>query len=150
MAETTREPEKPVPDVCPFCFAEGTILVKSVALRWVSCRNRSCRAEGPMCDTEDEAVARWNAVPRNRPMLQWVDADGKELRGVFRDRDLPPPVADRPLLPLLAVYANRDGLCHTVLAGSAEDRIALGLEYNLVGHLLLVNKMSSAKVPADG
>jgi len=50
------------PEPCLFCSSEtevGQSVAVGVPLYWVSCPR--CKARGPVCDTQDAAIAAWNA-----------------------------------------------------------------------------------------
>ena len=49
---------------CPFCKSTDPIVVGDADLHWVECMSSGCGAEGPMRDTEEQAIAAWNAAIR--------------------------------------------------------------------------------------
>jgi hypothetical protein len=49
---------------CPFCNYPHSGAYGRSSSRFRMCLNVTCRAEGPCCDTEAQAIAAWNAAPR--------------------------------------------------------------------------------------
>ena len=44
---------------CPFCGNENVEVQKLVSSFWVECQNEDCWANGPLSDSEEEAIERW-------------------------------------------------------------------------------------------
>jgi hypothetical protein len=49
---------------CPFCTYADPIIHGDADLFWIECMNPECCAEGPMRDTEEEAISAWNRAIR--------------------------------------------------------------------------------------
>ena len=47
---------------CPFCHADGCDVDGSRRALWVFCG--TCGAEGPFAQSKRDAIAKWNAAPR--------------------------------------------------------------------------------------
>jgi len=51
---------------CPFCRAPTAYVheLKRAALAWVVCGEALCSAEGPVCESAEMAVRKWNEAKR--------------------------------------------------------------------------------------
>lgn len=51
---------------CPFpsCNTPDPFVIRDPDMHWVRCANPLCSAEGPIRDTEDEAITAWNLAIR--------------------------------------------------------------------------------------
>jgi Restriction alleviation protein Lar len=49
---------------CPWCKCPAPIVVSDADRSWVECMNSNCGADGPMRDTEEQAIAAWNLAIR--------------------------------------------------------------------------------------
>lgn len=82
---------------CPWCHGQGDcetyglwMWTKGVPGKFaVACSNPACSATGPLCDTESEAVLRWNAAPRRAASEPAIKRLLDEAHG-DPDRDLQP------------------------------------------------------------
>lgn len=45
---------------CPFCGRNSVVALESADLLYATCVNGKCQATGPACNTEDEAIQKWN------------------------------------------------------------------------------------------
>lgn len=74
---------------CPFCGGEATLvegLYNDRLFSYVSCDNNNCNAKTGRCDTNDEAITRWNKRP-NPWHTGTPTENGYYLCKVFYDKD---------------------------------------------------------------
>lgn len=57
---------------CPVCGYNAEVYENSCVTgrKYVSCQNNECDVSGPFADDKENAVKKWNAIPR---VLKWTD-----------------------------------------------------------------------------
>lgn len=67
---------RPLP--CPFCGSPDSLTMANVFTFSFCIRCDMCRATGPIADSEDAAMERWNKAPRTQEMINLMCQDDLE------------------------------------------------------------------------
>lgn len=128
---------QPLP--CPWCLS-AAFVAKSVSY-WVECDNVHCHVDGPMADTEADAIAAWNRVASVHMLVE----ETARLRKESEDR-----VAEKPILLVILLAVGTQFSGHNIELLTTRTAVDVVFTVTVDGDIVIPEKCSGATLVKKG